>query len=52
MHAPLIFAVCGLAILCLTVAWLREKRLRRAWQTLVHRLLQLWNRTHAPPDAP
>ena len=41
-----------LAILWLVAALLREQRLRRAWQTLVQRLLELWNRSHAPPDDP
>ncbi|MCA9095630.1 MAG: hypothetical protein KDA68_19255 [Planctomycetaceae bacterium] len=50
MHYTLIFAACGLAMLWLVVALLREQRLRRAWQALAQRLLQLWNRTHVPPD--
>ena len=52
LAGSLIFAACGLAILWLVAALLREQRLRRAWQTLVQRLLELWNRSHAPPDDP
>lgn len=52
MHPSLIFATCGLAILWLVAELLREQRLRRAWQTLVQRLLELWNRSHDPPDDP
>jgi hypothetical protein len=50
MHLTLLFAACGLAILWLVATLLREHHLRRAWQSLARRLLQLWNRTHAPPD--
>lgn len=52
MHHTLIFAACGVALLWLIATLFRERRLRIAWQTLVQRLLSLWNKTHAPPDDP
>lgn len=46
-----ILAALSLALLVAVAVLVREVRLRRALQDLLHRILSLW-RTHAPKDPP